>query len=375
MTDTVVETNIERNVETSVEASIETNAESQRTKQKTLVICPGRGTYNATELGYLSRYHGDKSAMIAAIDRERTALAQPTVSDLDGRSRYSLAEHSRGDNASALIWACAYGDYLAIDRDRFELCAITGNSMGWYIALGCAGALEPRGALEVINSMGTLMQQSLNGGQLIYPEVDDNWRPIEGRRQMLDQLTRQIDSEPGCQLYLSIRLGGLRVFGGNEAALKRLNSELIPEQDRYPMRLHNHAAFHTPLQAQVAEQGRQQLPDTLFNVPQIPLIDGRGGQWSAYSTDPQALWRYTLDDQVCMPYDFSRAIQVAVKEYAPERIIILGPGSTLGGAVAQSLIEIGWQGWRSKQDFIEVQRENPYILSMGIDSQRQLVVG
>ena len=348
--------------------------EAMKAKQKTLVICPGRGTYNATELGYLSRHHADKSAMIEAIDRERAGLGQVTVSDLDGRSRYSLAEHSRGDNASALIWACAYGDYLTIDRDRFEPCAITGNSMGWYIALGCAGALDPSSALRVINSMGTLMQQSLNGGQLIYPEVDADWRPIAGRRQRLDQLTAQINSEPGCQLYLSIRLGGLRVFGGNAAALERLYSELTPEQDRYPMRLHNHAAFHTPLQTEVAAQGRQQLPGTLFSAPRIPLIDGRGGQWSASSADTEALWRYTLDEQVCAPYDFSRAIQVAVREHAPERIIILGPGSTLGGAVAQSLIEIGWQGWRSKQDFIEAQRQHPYIVSMGIDSQRELVV-
>lgn len=343
-------------------------------KQKTLVICPGRGTYNATELGYLQRHHNDKPEMIAAIDAERTALNQPGVSDLDGRERYSLAQHSRGDNASALIWACAYGDFLSIDRDRFDVCAITGNSMGWYIALGCAGALDPKAAFQVINRMGSLMQQSLIGGQLIYPEVDDNWQPIAGRREWLDRLTQQIDSEPDCQLYLSIRLGGLRVFGGNEAALKRLQSELAPEQGRYPMRLHNHAAFHTPLQQSIAEQGRQQLPVTGFNAPRMPLIDGRGGQWSPYSTEPQALWRYTLDDQVCQPYDFSRAIQVAVREYAPERIIILGPGSTLGGAVAQSLIEIGWRGWRCKQDFIDAQRQTPYIVSMGMEGQRQLVV-
>ncbi|MEH6825251.1 MAG: ACP S-malonyltransferase [Motiliproteus sp.] len=343
-------------------------------KQKTLVICPGRGTYNAAELGYLNRYHRDKPEMIEQIDAWRCEQGQPSISELDSRRRYSLAEHSRGDNASALIWGCAYGDYLAIDRQRFDICAITGNSMGWYIALGCAGALDERNAFRVINSMGTLMQQSLIGGQLLYPEVDENWQPIVGRSEWLDSLTQQIDSEADCQLYLSIRLGGLRVFGGNAAALHRLQSELPAEQGRYPMRLHNHAAFHTPLQSRIAEQGRQQLPATLFNRPSVPLIDGRGGQWSPYATDTEALWRYTLDDQVCQAYDFSRAVQTAVKEQAPERIIILGPGSTLGGAVAQSLIEIGWQGWRSKHDFIEAQQAQPYILSMGIEGQRALAV-
>jgi [acyl-carrier-protein] S-malonyltransferase len=40
-----------------------------------------------------------------------------------------------GDNASLLIYACALADFAAIDRDRFEVVAVTGNSMGWYLAL------------------------------------------------------------------------------------------------------------------------------------------------------------------------------------------------------------------------------------------------
>ncbi|MEI2687020.1 MAG: hypothetical protein V9G14_12930 [Cypionkella sp.] len=30
---------------------------------------------------------------------------------LDGASSYSVSKHSRGDNASALIYACTYGDF------------------------------------------------------------------------------------------------------------------------------------------------------------------------------------------------------------------------------------------------------------------------
>ncbi|MBY4678908.1 ACP S-malonyltransferase [Marinobacterium arenosum] len=343
--------------------------------EKTLVICPGRGTYNQTELGYFQRYHSDKAELLARIDAFRAERQQPLISALDGAERYNLREHSRGDNASALIWACAYADFLSIDRERFDICALTGNSMGWYIALGCSGALNEQGALEVINGMGTLMQQSLCGGQLIYPLVDEQWRPIPGRSEQLDALTAEINALPGCELYLSIRLGGLRLFGGNEAALEQLQQRLAPEQGRYPMRLFNHAAFHTPLQCGVAEQGRQQLPATLFRQPQQPLVDGRGYIWTPHASDNDQLWDYTLGHQVVEPYDFSRAVQVAVKEYAPERIIILGPGSTLGGAVAQSLIEIGWRGWRCKADFLQAQQDRPYLLSMGIEQQRQLVTG
>ncbi len=343
-------------------------------KQKALVICPGRGTYNASELGYLHRYHGDKPALLQAIDGYRAEQGQPLISQLDAAERYHLKEHSRGDNASALIWACAYADFLSIDQERFELCAVTGNSMGWYIALGCAGALTPNNALRMINTMGSLMHRNLIGGQLLYPLVNADWQAIPGRAEWLDQLTVEINDEPGCTLALSINLGGLRVFGGNAAALKRLLDRLPPEQERYPMQLFNHAAFHTELQQPVAAEGRQALPATLFEQPQLPLIDGRGAVWQPMASDTAALWHYTLDHQVVKPYDFTRAVQVAIKEYAPDKILILGPGTTLGGAVAQALIQIGWNGWRNKADFIEAQQRDPFIISLGMEAQRSLAI-
>ena len=84
---------------------------------------------------------------------------------------------------------------------------------------------------------------------------------------------------------------------------------------------------------------------------------------------------YTFVTQILETYDFTRAIQVAVKEHAPDRIILLGPGDTLGGAIAQALIAIEWRGLRSKADFQEMQAEAPFLLAMGREDQRLLVTG
>ena len=111
-------------------------------KRTAVVICPGRGTYNKPELGYLGRHHGDKADFIAMLDRYRAERGQEAISALDGAERYSVAGYSRGDNASPLIYGCAYADFMAIGRDDIEIVAVTGNSMGWYIALACAGALS-----------------------------------------------------------------------------------------------------------------------------------------------------------------------------------------------------------------------------------------
>ena len=143
-----------------------------------VLICPGRGTYTKTELGSLAKF--PDRALLARFDAERARLGQETLTVLDGAQAYSVARHSRGDNASALIYACTLGDSLSLAG--VEVVAVTGNSMGWYSALACAGALSPMDGFTVVNTMGTLMQEALIGGQLVYPFMGEGWQGAPARR-------------------------------------------------------------------------------------------------------------------------------------------------------------------------------------------------
>ncbi|MDO8982800.1 ACP S-malonyltransferase [Cypionkella sp.] len=334
-----------------------------------VLICPGRGSYTKTELGSLTRF--PDRILLAHFDARRTALNQETLTALDSAPTYSVSKHTRGDNASALIYACTLGDALSLQN--VEITAVTGNSMGWYSALACAGALTPENGFEVVNTMGTLMQQSLIGGQIIHPFMDENWHRNPSRRAELLAIVADINTRPDHILSLSIDLGGMLVLAGNESGLKAFEAIVSPEQSRFPMRLANHAAFHTALQAPVAAQGRAALPATLFQQPQKPLIDGRGQIWWPGSTRTADLYDYTLGHQVTEPYDFTAAIRTCAREFAPDLFIIAGPGTTLGGAVAQSLILAHWQGLSSKADFQSRQAANPLLISMGLPEQRSLV--
>ncbi len=344
-------------------------------KQTAIVVAPGRGTYNRAELGYLSRHHSNQSALIQCFDTYRTKQGQPTLSELDSLSQFSGATHTRGDNASALIHACAYADFLAIDREKFDILGVTGNSMGWYIALACSGALDEIGGLKVVNTMGRLMHDHMIGGQLIYPFTDDNWQPIPGARAKIEAKIAEIDARNDHILALSIDLGGMLVLAGNEAGLNAFQSDMPVAQERYPMRLPGHGGFHTDLQQPVAKEGRARLHESLFGDPQLALIDGRGATWRPRSTEPAALHRYTLDHQVTKPYDFAGSIRVAAREFMPDVFIVLGPGTTLGGAVAQCLLASNWRGMTNKTDFKQAQDNAPLLLSMGMEDQRALVIG
>ena len=337
-----------------------------------VVICPGRGTYNAAELGYLARHFPD-AGLLAAFDEQRAAAGQETLTALDGADTFSAAKHTRGDNASGLIFAASLGDFLAIDRVKIEIVAVTGNSMGWYTALTCGGALPPAEGFHVANTMGTLMQQALIGGQLIHPWMGENWIPDLERKQAMLDLAAQIGAQPDRQLYLSIDLGGMLVLAGDSAGLAAFEQSVEPVQQRFPMRLPNHAAFHTPMQEPVAAQGRDRLTSAPFGQPELPLVDGNGRIWWPGASDPQALYDYTLGAQVTQPYDFTRAITVAAREFAPDVFIILGPGTTLGGAAAQSLIVADWRQMKGRDDFRLQQDSSGLLAAMGMADQRAAV--
>ncbi len=339
-----------------------------------VVICPGRGTYNKPELGYLHRHHAERMQMFSRFDAIRAEIAQQAVTELDGAERYTVGKYSRGDVASPLIYAAALADAQALDDD-IEVVAVTGNSMGWYIALAAAGALTPENGFRVVNTMGTLMQEHLIGGQLVYPFVQEEWTADPARKDALLNEVARINASKDQGLALSIDLGGMLVLAGNEAGLTAFEATQPALQDRFPLRLANHAAFHTALQAPVAEKGRAQLNPDLFCQPERPMIDGRGKIWWPGATDTQALWDYTLGHQVTETYDFTHAIQTAAREFAPDLFIVTGPGATLGGAVAQSLALGRWRGMTDKASFQARQNDDPFLIAMGRDEQRALVTG
>ena len=339
-----------------------------------LVVCPGRGTYGKAELGYLKRLHADRAQLIAGFDALRAQRGQPTLSELDGAERYSPALHTRGDITSPLIFAASYLDFLAIDRQQFEIAAVTGNSMGWYTALAVGGAVSGEDGFRIVDAMGENSQAGQPGGQVLLTLVDEDWNEISGLRDRVAALIAEIDGRVGHALHPSIDLGGMLVVAGNEAGLEALLKEAPPTPAREPLRLVNHGPFHTPLMQGSSDRAFQ-LPAEWFGSPEVPMIDGRGHIWRPFASTPEALRRYTFGTQILEPYGFTRALQVAVREYAPDRIILLGPGDTLGGAIAQALIAIQWRGLASKADFQAMQAADPFLLAMGRGDQRSLVRG
>lgn len=335
-------------------------------RKRTLVVAPGRGSYTKDTLGYLQKKGKVISEHIDAMDRERKAADLPSLTELDSAGLFKTQLHTKGEHASALIYACALADFHCIDREKFEITAVTGNSMGWYIALVLAGVLDPLDGYRLIQTMGSMMTSGLIGGQIIYPVVDEEWKvdpqKIKGLNRVIDDVNQKQDME----VHLSIELGGYVVLGASKKALPEL-LKVLPRDGDFPFQLINHGAFHTPLLKSVSERAFEELSPKMFRSPKIPLIDGQGKIWQPWSSDPMEIYRYTLGHQVVEPYHFTRSVSVGLKEFAMANIHLLGPGNSLGGSIGQILVQLGWNGIESKTEFSKVQKTDDAVLvSMGI---------
>lgn len=342
------------------------------TKRRLAVICPGRGSYTKDTLGYLKKYGGHIGQFLDQANEKRRLGGDPPLTELDEAPAFKPQLHMRGEHASSLIYACSYADFMALDRERFEVVAITGNSMGWYITLALAGALSPQGGYDVIQTMGSMMREQIIGGQIIYPIIDENWRIDKAKQKEVEGLVEEVSKQSGAEAYVSIYLGGYLVLAGNEEGLSQLSRKL-PPIEHYPFRLLHHAAFHTPMLKEVTNRALKSLPISLFKKPEIPMVDGRGVVWSPWATEVEELYSYTFGHQVTETYDFTQSVSVILKEFAPDLVVLLGPGNTLGGAVGQTMIMNNWHNVDCKEAFSKMQKENPYLISMGLDDQRKLV--
>ncbi len=345
--------------------------------RRALLVCPGRGSYTAANLGSLSGRSTTASARIERCDAHRSALGRPTVSELDADERFRATRHVAGEHASLLTFAAGVADDAELSED-FEVVGVTGNSMGFYTALAVSGALPFDDAIALVDTMGAYQAGNVIGGQLLYPMTDDQGRTDPSRRAVVEQALQSV-REQGHTAEWSIELGGYAVLGADSPGVKALLAAL-PEDVRsgrsFPLQLPFHSAFHTSLMAATSQQAFADLGSLGFRPPHVPLIDGRGFVFRPHWADPTALRDYTLGHQVVRPFDFTTAVITALQHCAPDVVVALGPGNALGGPLSRILVEAGWRGVQNKADLDAIQQsESPALLSFGRTDQRRLLVG
>lgn len=326
------------------------------------VIFPGRDGYTSASMGSLPREH----PLVRRAEELRAGYPLPSLLELDGAERFDPHLHLAPANASPLIFVASLLDADTIGGDLSPVIAL-GSSLGWYTALVYAGVLSFDDGYRLVQEIGLLQQEPPPsggpGGQVIYPLVGPDWRASEELAGIVATALERGED----QVHRSIDLGGYAVLAGSEVGVARLLGDLPPVKvgERiYPVRLALHGPEHTPLMAHVAGAASERLGGITWHAPRITLVDGRGAWWSPWSTDPAELRDYTLGEQLVSPFSFATALRVALREWAPDRLVLPGPGSTLGGICGQVLVAEGYRAIHSRAEFEEAQQREPLILSM-----------
>jgi acyl transferase domain-containing protein len=335
-------------------------------RRRAVVVCPGRGAYTAASLGSLPSDH----PMVIRAEELRAGRGLEPLLELDGAERFEPVRHLRPANASPLIFLASLLDAEVALADH-DVTAVLGNSLGWYTALAVAGAVPFDDAFELVQTMALLQEEPLPdggpGGQVIYPLTDEAWQPDPQLARTVHDALAEEATNGGGRVFESIDLGGFAVLAGDEAGVGRLVERLTPMkigERLFPLRLAMHGPYHTPLVAHVAATARELLGDLAWGTPRITLVDGRGARWTPWSTDPAALRDYTLGEQVVTPFSFASAVWVALREHAPDVLVLPGPGNSLGGICGQLVVGEGYRGIRTREAFAEAQLTDPIILSM-----------
>ncbi|MEZ6037358.1 MAG: ACP S-malonyltransferase [Planctomycetota bacterium] len=321
-------------------------------KPTAVLLCPGRGSYTKDELGFVTRTlrSGPVADALAQSDRARAEQGRPTITEIDRADRFRPSLHLDGDNAAELIYfgTLAHAEQL---RERYEIVAVAGNSLGWYSALPASGALDPTSGWRLVATMAALQKQ-VKGGQVLMTTVDHDWRPnatLQVAVQAILHGLRDRGDETFCDY--SIHLGGHEVLAGTELAIRALLEHLpkvtVGERE-FPFRLAGHGPFHTKLCTPTSEQAQQMLADLPVKAPQCHLIDGFGNVHSPWSADPRELLRYTLVEQVVETFDFSACVRTAMREFQPDVLLCAGPGASLRAPVGHCVLREGWRGVQDK---------------------------
>jgi [acyl-carrier-protein] S-malonyltransferase len=327
------------------------------------VVFPGRGSYAATSLGSLPAGH----EWVARSDELRAGFGLTALSAIDAADRIDPAVHLRPSNAWPLAFMAGLLDAERIAQDH-DAVVVTASSTGWYTALAAAGVLDFDDAFRLVQRMALAADGALADGQpaaeLVYPLTDEAWAPDPVRAAALDASAAGSRDET----WISVSLGAFALVGGSAGSLDARAARLVPATvagRTYPLRLPVGDGWHTPLRAPEAAAASADLADLAWSSPSVTLVDGAGRRHTPWSADPAELARITLEEHPVTRHDTATAVRVALREHAPDVLLLPGPGGSLGAACAHLVVAEGYRGIRSRDDFEQAQRsEVPILLSM-----------
>ena len=192
--------------------------------------------------------------------------------------------------------------------------ALTGHSIGEYVAACLSGVFSLEDALLLVAARGRLMQQMPTGSMLAVHLSEKDIQRFLGQNLSV----AAVNAPTFC------------VVSGETEAVRRLENEL-EKSDVVSTLLHTSHAFHSNMMEPILDAFAEQVGRVRVNPPQIPFVSNLTGKWI---TPEEAMSPRYWAKHLRQTVRFSGGVQELLKE--PNRVLLeVGPGQTLSTLVRQ----------------------------------------
>ena len=207
-------------------------------------------------------------------------------------------------------------------RNRFEVEAMAGHSLGEYCVLCASGIIEVEETLKLVSLRGRLMAESGNNSDGVMTAV------LKLDQADVEDLTRKIARDTG-QIVIIANYNTPRQFvvSGHLNAVKNLE-DLVREAGGRSVRLPVSGAFHSPLMDEAAFELAGMMNKNHWRTP---CCDVFFNSTAKPEKDPEKI-KKLMQKQMTSPVYFTQLI-LGMKQKGINRFIEIGPKGVLSRMV------------------------------------------
>ncbi|WP_289117860.1 ACP S-malonyltransferase [uncultured Idiomarina sp.] len=280
----------------------------------TALFFPGQGSQSVGMLGELADEFG--------IIKETFAQA----SDALGYDVWELVQQDPNNQLNetqftqpALLTASVALYRVAKDKGLGDDLVMAGHSLGEYSALVCAGAIDFKDAVKLVEARGKFMQEAVADGEGAMAAVigldDDVIKQICEEQAQGEVVTPVNYNSPG-QV----------VIAGHSSAVSRAGEALKEAGAKRVLPLPVSVPSHCALMKPAAEKLKQELENITVKSPVIDVINNVDVM---IETDPAAI-KDALVRQLYCPVRWTESVEKAA-DMSVEKAFEVGPGKVLTG--------------------------------------------
>lgn len=205
------------------------------------------------------------------------------------------------------------------EKNGAQPALMAGHSLGEWSALVCAGVVEFKDAVKLVQQRGKFMQEAVPAGQGAMAAIiglDD--------ALILDACKKAEQGE--VVTAVNFNSPGQVVIAGAAAAVERASALCKEAGAKRALPLPVSAPFHTELMRPAAERLAEQITATIFSAPKIPVVHNVTADVESNPEKIKAL----MIEQIYSPVRWVECVN-AMSEKGITSTLECGPGKVLSG--------------------------------------------